>query len=87
MSVEQPILQKEVMYSQKNINTAIREGVSISVYELENRWHARLRTKYTWFTYLSGNLYQILFSLSALVLIYGFIRLLIRKRHRRLTCV
>ena len=63
-----------------NIDAAILKGVSIPVDELENRWHDRLRKKFTWFTYLSNNLYQILFSISALFLTYGFIRLLIRKR-------
>ncbi len=62
------------------IDAAIFEGVSVSLYKLEKRWHERLRKKYTWFTYLSSHLYQILFSLAALVLTYGFIRLLIRKR-------
>jgi hypothetical protein len=62
------------------IDAAILESVSIPVDELENRWHDRLRKKFTWFTYLSNHLYQILFSLSAVILIYGFIRLLIRKK-------
>jgi hypothetical protein len=62
------------------IDAAILESVSIPADELEKRWHGRLRKKFTWFTYLSDHLYQILFSLSAFVLIYGFIRLLIRKK-------
>ncbi len=62
------------------IDTAILEAVSIPVYELEKRWHEHLRKKYTWFTYLISHLYQILFSLAAIVLIYGFIRFFIRKR-------
>lgn len=61
------------------INEAIYEGVSISLYELETNWHEHLRRKITWFSYLSQHLYQILFILAALLLTYGFIRVLIRK--------
>jgi hypothetical protein len=64
----------------KNIDTAIFESVSIPLYKLENRWHDHLRKKFTWFTYGSHHLYQILFSLSTFLLIYGYIRFLIRKR-------
>jgi len=64
----------------KKIETAIFESVAIPLDELENRWHSHLRKKFTWFTYVSNHLYQILFSLSTILLIYGFIRLLIRKK-------
>ena len=63
-----------------NIDTAIHKALSLTSYELEKRWHTYLRTKYTWFTYLSSHLYQILFSLAALTSIYGFIMFFIRKR-------
>jgi hypothetical protein len=62
------------------INVAVKEALTISIEELENNWHNHLRAKYTWFTYLSSNLYQVIFSLAAAVLIYGFVKLLIRKR-------
>ncbi|MEN8261953.1 MAG: peptidase MA family metallohydrolase [Nitrospirota bacterium] len=66
-----------------SIDAAIRKALSIPLYELENRWHESLRKKYTWFTYLSSHLYQILFSFAAFVLIYGFIKLMIRRRAYR----
>ena len=42
-----------------------------------------LRKKYTWFTYLSSHIYQILFSFGAVVLIYGFIKLMVKRRAYR----
>jgi hypothetical protein len=66
-----------------SIDAAIRKALSIPLYELENRWHESLRKKYTWFTYLSSHLYQILFSFAAFLLVYGFIKLMIRRRAYR----
>lgn len=63
-----------------DIDTAVLRALSIPVYELEEKWHADLRKRFTWFTYLSSHLYQVLFSLTALASIYGFIAFLIRKR-------
>ncbi|MDM8524125.1 peptidase MA family metallohydrolase [Desulfococcaceae bacterium HSG8] len=66
-----------------NINTAIRKSISISPDELESRWHRYLRRRTTWFVYLAANIYEILFFLSALAAIYGFIKSGIRKRAYR----
>ena len=63
-----------------SIDTAVLEALSIPVYELEKRWHSYLRKKFTWFTYVSSHIYQVLFSLAALASIYGFIMFFIRKR-------
>ena len=62
------------------VDVAILKGLSISQEELEKKWHGYLRKRITWFTYLSDNIYKILFFLAALTTIYGFIRLLIKKR-------
>ncbi len=62
------------------VDMAILKGLSIPLEELEKRWHDYLRKRITWFTYLSNNLYTVLFFLAALMTIYGFIRLLIKKR-------
>lgn len=62
------------------VAVAILKGLSIPFDELESRWHRHLRKRTTWFTYLSANLYVILFFLAALITIAGFIRLLIKKR-------
>ena len=66
-----------------NADTAILKGLSISPEELESKWHDFLRKKFTWFTYLSSHLYQLLFFFSALILVYGFIQFIIKKRAYR----
>ena len=62
------------------VDAAIRKALSIPLDDLERRWHSHLRKKTTWFTFLITNLYEILFFLGAMITIYGFIRLLIKKR-------
>lgn len=62
------------------VDAAILKGLSIPLEELENRWHNYLKKRITWFTYLSNNLYKVLFFLAGLITIYGFIRLLIKKK-------
>ncbi|MBI4699017.1 MAG: hypothetical protein HY758_08985 [Nitrospirae bacterium] len=66
-----------------NIDAAILKGLSISHERLEKDWHEYLRRRITWLTYVSNNIYTILFSLGGLATIYGFIRFLIRKRNYR----
>jgi len=63
-----------------DIDPAISKALSISFDELEGRWYNSLKKRITWFTFLSNNLYEILFFLAALALIYGFIKALIKKR-------
>jgi hypothetical protein len=63
-----------------SINMAVLYALSMSINELEKNWHIYLKKKYTWYTYLSNHLYEILFSFAALALTYGFVRMLIRKR-------
>jgi hypothetical protein len=63
-----------------SINGALRKGLSINLSGLEENWHAYLKRKYTWASYLSANLYTILFAFAALITIYGFVRLLKKKK-------
>ncbi len=63
------------------VDAAIQQALKIPVQELETRWHKQLKKRITWFTYLSRNLYEVLFFLAALITIAGFIRLLVRKRN------
>ncbi len=65
------------------VYTAFPKVLSISLDELEHNWHSYLRKRNTWFTYISRNFYGILFFLSALAAIYGFIRLARKKRDYR----
>jgi len=62
------------------INSAVQKTYAISFDELEKRWYDRLKKRATIITFLINNLYEILFFLSALLLIYGFIRVIIKKR-------
>jgi hypothetical protein len=59
---------------------SIRKSISMSLPELEHRWHAHLKGRYSWFSYLSNNLYTILFLLGGVITIYGFIRFLRKKK-------
>jgi Peptidase MA superfamily len=62
------------------VDEAVQKGLSISLPDLERTWHIYLRGKYTWFSYLSNNLYIILFLLGGVITIYGFFRFLKKKR-------
>lgn len=63
-----------------SLNDSILKSLSITPSVLESGWQSNLKRKYTWFSYLSDNLYTILFVFAALVTVYGFIRLLKKKR-------
>jgi len=62
------------------LESAIERGLSISLRELEERWHSSLKKRITWFTYFSSHIYEMIFAFAALILTYGFIRFMIRKR-------
>jgi hypothetical protein len=63
-----------------SVNDALQKSFSIGIPGLEKNWHSYLRRKYTWASYLSSNLYTILFAFAALITVYGFVRLLKKKR-------
>ncbi len=62
---------------------AVVKSLSVSIAELERRWHDHLLKRITWFSYLSNNIYGILFTLAALLTVIAFLRLLLRKRAYR----
>jgi len=64
----------------ENVHAAVLRSCSIPLGDLEEGWHEALRRRMTWFTYLSYNLYEILFAFAALITIYAAIRLILRKR-------
>lgn len=68
------------MKNGEGVNTAILKSFSMSLEGLEREWHHSLRGKITWFVYLSYYLYEILFAFMALVSVYAFIRIIIKKR-------
>lgn len=62
------------------VDIAIFKSLAIDLDELEGQWHHHLKKKITWLTYMIHHLYEILFSLAALAMIFGFIRRLMQKR-------
>ncbi len=67
------ILKK--LHEGNDIEKAVLVSLSVDIKELENRWHKHLRRKYTWFSYLSANLYWIIFSAGAIITIIGYLQL------------
>jgi hypothetical protein len=64
----------------EDMNAAVLRSFSIPFRDLEKGWHSALKRRMTWFTYLSYNLYEILFAFAALITIYAAIKLILRKR-------
>jgi len=80
-SGEEGLLQAMEHFKEGNsLDDAIQRSFSMSLHDLEQDWQSHLKRKYTWFYYLSSNLYTILFVFAALITVYGFIRLLQKKR-------
>jgi len=78
---KQGILQiLEYLKEGHSMDDSIQKSLSVSTSELEIKWLAHLKRKHTWFSYLSYNIYTILFSFAAVITVYGFIRLLKKKR-------
>lgn len=65
------------------IDSAVIKSYSISLHELEKRWHDQLKKRATWIAFLINNLYEILFFIAGLLGIVGFIRVFIKKRSYR----
>jgi hypothetical protein len=63
-----------------SIDPAMRKIFSLSLDGMEKQWHGQLEKEATWISALINSLYDILFFLSALALVYGFIRVWRRKK-------
>ncbi len=66
--------------SGSEFDEAIGEELSVNFRTLEHEWKEKMTLKYTWVTYLSNNIYWILFITGALLTVFAFIKL--RKRIR-----
>jgi hypothetical protein len=64
----------------ESIHEAAIKSFSVSLSGIEKEWRSSLKRKHTWFLYFSNNIYTVVFSLASLVTIYGFIRLVKRRR-------
>ncbi len=67
----------------KSVEEAVSKSLGIEFHELEGNWHNHLKLRHTLLTYLSNNIYVILFVLGALISAYAFARVIIRIRTRR----
>lgn len=63
------------------VDVAIESALSIPIENLEKEWHHSIKSKLTWFTFLSYHLYEILFVFMAVVTVLAFIRLYFRKKN------
>ena len=70
----------ESMKAGKDVDAAILKTFSVPLAKLEREWHHSLGQQVAWFAYFSYHLYEIIFGLTALVTIFGFIRIIRRKR-------
>jgi len=70
----------ERMKGGARVDSAVLGSCSVSLREMEKGWHSALKRRTGWFTFLSYNLYEILFTLGGLLTIYAAVRLIIRKR-------
>ena len=59
---------------------ALQQALGLSLEELEKNWRDSLGSRFTWFKFVSYQLYEILFALAALITVYGFIKYRRRKR-------
>ncbi len=69
------LLILEKLHEGNDIEKAVLVSLSVDIKDLENRWHKYLRRKYTWFLYVSANLYWIIFSAGAIITIIGYFQL------------
>lgn len=81
--VESTLMILNCLKDGKGIEEAIEKSLSLSLDGLEAQWHGHLKKRITWFTYLSYNMYEILFALTALIAVFGFVRLIRKKRAYR----
>ena len=65
----------------KDIASSVHLALSVSYGDLEKSWKNNLKANITWLIYVSSHIYQILFVMAALSMVYGFVRFWIRKRN------
>lgn len=70
----------EFLKEGESIDDSIEKGIFIKLHDLEKNWLGYLHRKHTWVSYVSNNIYTILFFLAGIVTLYGFIRFLKKKR-------
>lgn len=64
-----------------NADSVFYEVLGSRVPELEKKWRQTLSGRLTWLTWLSSNLYEVLFFCAALITVFGFFKLIRKKRN------
>ena len=70
----------EQMSRGEDLGQAVRMSLSVSLDEVEKKWMASLSPKSAWLYYLRDNLYEILFVFAAFLAVWGFLKVLKKKR-------
>jgi hypothetical protein len=70
----------QLMNNGTPLRKAIIEVCGIPLYQIEEKWRHSLEKSGAWFAQLSYYLYDILFAVGGLMVIYGFIKILRKKR-------
>jgi hypothetical protein len=66
-----------------SVDDSLRKVIAVTTPELDEKWQVYLKKRQGWFSYLSLNLYGILFSIAALATVYGFMKMLKKKREQK----
>ncbi len=70
----------EFLKNEESVDYAVRGSLAVSLEQLETEWLAQLDTTPRWLIFLASHIYAILFFLAALLTMFGFLRLLIKRR-------
>jgi len=78
---KQKILQiLEHMKEGHSLDNSLQKALFVTTSELDEKWQAYVKMRRGWFSYLSRNLYEILFFIAAVVTTYAFMRMLKKKK-------
>ena len=67
----------------ETIEAAIAQNLNLDLNQLEEEWLQHLESTPRWLVFLANNIYGIIFLLAAVLTVFGFVRLLIRKKSYR----
>ena len=70
----------KLMQQGYDLKSAFKLRFAVSFDAFEHQWRANLKKNTNWFTYLSMHLYEILFISAGLLTIFGFVRMMMRRR-------
>ena len=67
----------------ETIEAAIAQNLNLDLNQLEEEWLQHLESTPRWLVFLANNIYGIIFLLAAVLTVFGFVRLLMRKKAYR----